>query len=186
MEDEDYTKYYDILELHQDASLSDIKRAYRHLKDLYSTDSIVTSPLTDEFPEDNRKEVIDLIEEAYRKLVKRFQRRGLEKGPGETAPLLHAGDILEFTETVESYTGPVLKSLREKMGIELHDISLATKIRSQYLEAIELEQFGSLPPEIYTRGFVIEYARYLSLNPDRVAHDVMLRYKEWKDRKEDG
>ncbi|HDO22476.1 MAG TPA: helix-turn-helix domain-containing protein, partial [Nitrospirae bacterium] len=55
----------------------------------------------------------------------------------------------------------------------LNDISLTTKIRFQYLVDIELERFESLPPEVYTRGFVMDYAKCLSIDPKRAADDFL-------------
>ncbi|UCG79226.1 MAG: helix-turn-helix domain-containing protein [Nitrospirota bacterium] len=77
----------------------------------------------------------------------------------------------------------MLRQIRERHGVEISDISLATKIRSLYLECIEKEKYESLPPEVYTRGFVVDYARFLQLDPERVAKDYMARFREWREGK---
>ncbi len=69
MSREEYHKYLEILELGPDASLVEIKKSYLHLKRLYSTDSIVISPIAEEFPEEKRKEILQQIEGAYTKLL---------------------------------------------------------------------------------------------------------------------
>ena len=159
--------------------MSDVKRAYSHLKELYSTESIVTSPIIDEFSEDNRQEILDQIEDARIKLMEYFQDRVAESENKKVSSIEVNKLDAEF-KNIESFTGEILKQVRERMGIELSDIALATKIRSQYLEDIEREKFKALPPEVYTRGFVVDYARYLQLDPERVARDYMSRYKEWR------
>ena len=59
-------------------------------------------------------------------------------------------------------------------------MAVFTKIRKQYFEDIEREKFSSLPAEVYLRGYVMEYAKYLSLDPVKVAEDYLNRYREWK------
>ncbi len=58
-----------MLELDPDASLAEIKKSYLHLKRLYSTESIVISPIADEFPEEKRRDILHQIEEAYANLL---------------------------------------------------------------------------------------------------------------------
>lgn len=69
MSREDYLRYLDILESGPDASLTEIKKSYLHLKRLYSTDSIAILPIAQEFPEKKRKEILQQIEEAYTNLL---------------------------------------------------------------------------------------------------------------------
>ena len=78
---------------------------------------------------------------------------------------------------MKSFTGGLLKELREKLGINLKDMASFTKIRKQYFEDIEREKFSSLPAEVYLRGYIMEYARYLSLDPEKVANDYIERYR---------
>ncbi|GBE31932.1 hypothetical protein BMS3Bbin05_00837 [bacterium BMS3Bbin05] len=178
--EKDYTKYYQVLEINTDASLSDVKRAYTHLKDLYSTDSIVTFPLSDEFPEYDRVEVLRQIEEAYLMLRKLLEGRSIARDIEDEEMLISYSDDNDCSADVETFSGQVLRQIREKKGIALNDISLTTKIRFQYLVDIELEKFDSLPPEVYTRGFVMDYARCLSIDPKRAADDFMIRLRAWK------
>ena len=139
----------------------------------------------DKFPDDNRNEILDLIEDARRKLTELFEKGGYEKEVAGDASSVSVSRLDSEFENVESFTGEVLSQIRERLGIEISDIAIATKIRATYIESIELEKFDSLPPEIYTRGFVVDYARFLQLDAERVAKDYMGRYKEWRENKGD-
>ncbi|MCK4791687.1 MAG: helix-turn-helix domain-containing protein, partial [Desulfobacteraceae bacterium] len=43
------------------------------------------------------------------------------------------------------------------------------------------EKFDALPPDVYLRGHLINYANYLMLNPKKVAGEYMARYRSWKE-----
>lgn len=60
--------------------------------------------------------------------------------------------------------GRVLRQRREELGLTLRDVQAATKIRLRYLEALERGDTGTLPPDVYARGFVRAYAAYLGLD----------------------
>ena len=95
-------------------------------------------------------------------------------------PSIANSNIKDFLANITTFSGPILKMIREKLMVELKDIANFTKIRKQYFENIELERFEALPTEVYLRGYVVEYARYLSLDPAGVADDYLARYKAWK------
>lgn len=180
MTKEDYRKYFEILELNVNASLLEIRNAYLHLKRLYSTDSIVTSPIMDEFPEDNREEILRQVEEAYTKLLSLFEEDEDEADYKEQLPAAFDDELKREIAEIDAFDGHILRKIREKLGIGLHDIALHTKIRLKYLENIESEQFDSLPPEVYLKGFVADYAKNLSLDPQKVVKDYMNKYNAWK------
>lgn len=64
--------------------------------------------------------------------------------------------------------GKVLKDEREKMGLSLNDIAVATKINPRILKALEEGQKETLPPRSFVRGFIRSYATYLKLKPDPI------------------
>ena len=68
---------------------------------------------------------------------------------------------------VESLTlGEKLIKLRSQYRMSLADISKATRIQVKYLEALESGDHRGLPAEVYVRGFLRSYARYLGLEDD--------------------
>lgn len=63
----------------------------------------------------------------------------------------------------------ILKDEREKRGLSLDDVVAATKIRKNFIVAIEEGKFSSLPSEAYAMGFVKNYGEFLGIAPDRAA-----------------
>ncbi len=181
MIEKDYQKYVEVLELTPDASLSEIRKAYVCLKELYSMGSIATLPLEDEIPENYKKEILQNIEEAYAMLVNFLENEKKNPGPNGKA-CLRDNDLQKTISNRKTFNGKALRRIRKKLNIDLHEIALATCIRKHYLENIELEKYDALPPEVYVRSYVTSYAECLSLNPGKVANDYMTRYKEWKNR----
>ena len=56
-----------------------------------------------------------------------------------------------------------LKKIRISSGLEIGDISRATCITTRYIRAIEEGDFSEIPGDIYTRGYIKEYAKYLGV-----------------------
>ena len=56
-----------------------------------------------------------------------------------------------------------LKKIRISTGLEIDDISRATCITTRYIRAIEEGDFSEIPGDIYTRGYIKEYAKYLGI-----------------------
>ena len=166
-----FNKYFELLEVSPGASLPEVRKAYRHLKELYSTDSIATLPLREEMSDARRREILDQIEEAYQGLTASYKE-------GRVVPEI---DKMEVLADITVFSGQALRLIRERLSIDLHDVALATKVQIKHLEDIEAEHYDALPPGVYTRGFVISYARYLSLDTNKVADDYMKRYHAWKE-----
>ena len=68
-----------------------------------------------------------------------------------------------------SKTGAELKRRRLSLHLSLTQVELATKIRGKYLTAIETGDYSSLPNNVYSRGFVHQYASHLGLDGQSIA-----------------
>src|SRR5512139_971744 len=68
--------------------------------------------------------------------------------------------------------GSYLRTVREARNIDLREAAQQTRISINYLKAIEEEDFSKLPGEVFVKGFLKSYARFLQLNED----EVMARY----------
>jgi cytoskeleton protein RodZ len=56
-----------------------------------------------------------------------------------------------------------LKEIRTSSGLEIGDVARATCITSRYLKAIEDGDYSQIPADIYARGYIREYAKYLGV-----------------------
>jgi transcriptional regulator with XRE-family HTH domain len=64
--------------------------------------------------------------------------------------------------------GELLKEARQNKGASLEEIEEEIRIRKKYLQALEEEDFSIMPPEVYVKGFLRNYAIYLGLDPEEV------------------
>lgn len=72
--------------------------------------------------------------------------------------------------------GKYLRDAREAMGIDIREAAQLTRISVNYLNALEEEDFSKLPGEVFVKGFLKSYGRYLHLEET----EVMKRYTELK------
>src|SRR4051812_5218698 len=67
--------------------------------------------------------------------------------------------------------GERLEEARKKKGISIREAAEATKIRGDYLQKFESNDFDIGLTEIYTRGFLRSYAAFLKIQSDRILND---------------
>lgn len=61
--------------------------------------------------------------------------------------------------------GKKLKDLRQSKDFSLAQVSHSTKIRTEYLEAIERDDFTKFDSHVYAKGFIRNYALFLGTDP---------------------
>ena len=61
--------------------------------------------------------------------------------------------------------GEALRRARIDRGLSVADIEAALRVRARYVEALETDDFASLPPLVYTRVLIRDYARLVGLDP---------------------
>lgn len=168
----------DILELKPDATAAEARAAYLHLKELYTEGSIATHPLDDEITGEKRKIILWNIEDAYSRILKHFSAQD------NPLALSASAEAPKVVPEKPSYDGPfegaVFKALREQRGASFKEVEAVTKVTSSYIEYIEMENYKELPEEVFVRGYVISYAKFLKLDHEQVAKEYMERYREWK------
>jgi hypothetical protein len=59
--------------------------------------------------------------------------------------------------------GRLLRSAREAKGITYEEIEIALFISKKSLRAIESGDWNALPPTVYVRGYVAQYASFLGI-----------------------
>jgi flagellar biosynthesis protein FlhG len=193
--------HYELLEVPPTASFEDIRRANRRIRDIYGAESIAISGLYDPASLEAVHRRLDL---AYTTLMDAAKRKEYDfelfpdgvpmpvappAGAPGTGPAVPARtpkpddsvnvvrpampDLSPHTE----FTGPLLRQIREAVGVELREIAERSKIGMAYLQALEAELFAKLPAPVYVRGFLAEYARALGLDAERVKQTYLARYK---------
>ncbi len=62
--------------------------------------------------------------------------------------------------------GETLVAARRQQGVALSDAAAETRVRESYLAALEEEDFAALGGDVYVKGFLRNYARFLGLQPE--------------------
>jgi len=70
--------------------------------------------------------------------------------------------------------GRTLRETRERLGLTLEEAERSIRIRASRLEVLERGEFDSLPSEAQARGFLHNYAEFLSIEPE----ELLRRYDE--------
>lgn len=69
--------------------------------------------------------------------------------------------------------GDGLRAAREEQGRTIEEASRATRVRADYLRALEEERFDRIGGDVYAKGFLATYARWLGLD----AEPLLERYR---------
>jgi flagellar biosynthesis protein FlhG len=184
---------YAVLGVTRSASDEEIRRAYKRQREIYATGGLATVSVLDgdQLAVAQRK-----LDEAYDTLLDPVRRRAydLSTFPSQepdgvmsartTRPAVAAEQLMLQRELQREigpdteFTGPLLRKVRESLGMELAEISARTKIARAHLEALEEERYADLPALVYTRGFLGELAKQLRLDPMQVQKTYLRRLRE--------
>jgi len=180
--------FYDALGVAPQASREQIEKAHRFCLEMYKEGALATYSLLEPGDAEAARRRIHL---AFETLCDPERRREYDLSLGLT-PSVHAVLPVALAETGSSNEAPSsasgetllpagpllgadLRRLRESRGISLREIAVSSKIGLRFLEYIEEDRFGLLPPAVYLRGFLLEYARVLGVDPRRMADAYMAR-----------
>ena len=169
----------------EETSRSELRAQYRRLWEGYRRESAISDVL---FNEEDRAAIIAELEQTYRALQMALEDQpaaNLGNGSQPSQSLVGPGavprepshekddgfetesDPLSCSEIEsENHCGEVIRQQRQREDMSLREISLRTRIRLRYLEAIEKMEVELLPPTIYLRGYLREIARILDLRVD--------------------
>jgi flagellar biosynthesis protein FlhG len=195
---------YEVLEIDPGASEEEIRRAYKRMREMYAAESMVVAGLYT--PE--RLDVVQArIDEAYDTLLDAEQRKLYDVNlfpegiPTRSPTPMPPGLIpvspaspppsdealpakVEIPQpTIDAnteITGELLKRLREARQVDLVEISQRSKVSVQHLRSIEDENWAAMPAQVYLRGFLVEIARFLRLDPQHVTRSYLTRYQKAK------
>jgi cytoskeletal protein RodZ len=67
-----------------------------------------------------------------------------------------------------AFKGKDLSVFRQRRGVTIEEIANRTKISSQYLRAIEDEDFSKLPGGVFNVSYIRQYAAAVGFDPSRL------------------
>ncbi|MCA9386057.1 helix-turn-helix domain-containing protein [Candidatus Dojkabacteria bacterium] len=71
-------------------------------------------------------------------------------------------------EYLQEQVGEKLRQKRKELGKSLLDVEVETKIKQKYIKALEEGAYEVFPAEVYIKGFLKNYAKFLELNPELI------------------
>lgn len=202
--------YYEILDINPTSHIEEVHSAYRIAVNTYNADnSAMYSLLTSEECKDilNKiEEAYSVIGDPEKKIqydnTKGFELNQIKSpkqdesfsyGQKENLSISKTAIRSKFSlsyktdenfekqiESTESFTGDFLKTIREYKSVTLERMSDLTKVSKTHLKHIEEDMIEKLPADVYTRGFVFQYAKALKLNPELVSTSYMQHTRELK------
>ncbi len=66
--------------------------------------------------------------------------------------------------------GEFFRQVRETKGLTIDEVASKTRIRTDFIRALEDGNFAKLPDQVFARGFVRSYARSLGLDEEDAIH----------------
>ena len=177
---------WELLGVTPDASVDEIRSAYSALEQAFAPGSLALYSVADR---EEQTKLQRQLQVAYQRLLRAagatepprppepvppppFQPAVTEPVPGpQPATAARATTppaIVATVNTSGDVTGEDLRAVREAWGLTLDVIAKRTRVPRDRLADIENDSFGTLPARVFTRGFVMAYARELRLDPDLV------------------
>lgn len=90
------------------------------------------------------------------------------------------------TKSIRTTTlGDRLRLARVRKNYELKDVEEATKVRMRYLEALERDDYESLPAQVYAIGFLERYCDFLHLSRDKYTLEFKRMFAAWQSMQKD-
>lgn len=72
--------------------------------------------------------------------------------------------------TPQPSIGEQLRNARQAHGLSLSQVAAVTRIRQQYLQALEDNRYDDLPSQVQARGFLRAYANYLNMDAESLVN----------------
>ena len=157
--------YKDILDISSEYTEYELDLAYKNAKNIFSRKNYLLSEMLSEI------EIIELSKlasEAYEAL--RFKNKGhyIKSSFKKNIKLEHK------IKNQKVFDGAFLKLVRNYKNITIEELSNFTKIKKEFLKAIEENNLSRLPSsKIYCKGFVYQYAKALNLDPYKVTSSYL-------------
>jgi len=80
-------------------------------------------------------------------------------------------------DSTESGFGNAFISAREQMGLSQREVAEELKLAWKTIESLESEDFESLPPYVFVRGYVKSYSKLVGIDADEMASKLVSFYQ---------
>lgn len=87
----------------------------------------------------------------------------------------------EILKLAESVDGAFLRKAREYKVVSVDEVMEFTKLSRRYVEALENDDLNRLPAPVYVRGFVVQYAKSLQLDANKIAASYMRNFQSLRE-----
>ena len=203
----DNLNYYELFEIPPNATHNEIQIAYELAKKTYNSDSIATYSLFDTdsrqhildrieeafsvLSDDNKRNQYQMKLGFTTQFPLHPTSQLVESNPKEISPEEAPSSSERLSTSVEipvkkkadllrqEINGKFLQERREQRGIPLQEIANKTRISISYLQFIEKDRFDGLPAIVYLHGYLTQYVKMLSLDPEIVVQRYLMRYEAW-------
>ena len=68
--------------------------------------------------------------------------------------------------------GAQLAARRGELGLSIEQVAAATRVRPEYLRALEADRFDNLPAPVFLKGYLRTYATHLGLDPEKLLAEL--------------
>lgn len=200
--------FYQVLEIAQNAPHQEVVKAYHRAKEAYAADSPALYTMFTKEEANELRNLIEEAFQILGNQTKRrdYDQRLLNRGPqqGGVGPIevrqaklaetsnykateLPNKSALAYTVDTEFereivaqslFDGAFLKKVRLYKKLSIEHLSKETRVSRSYLNAIEADDFASLPAPVFLRGFVMQFAKHLGLDQNVVSVSYMSRIKK--------
>jgi flagellar biosynthesis protein FlhG len=154
------------------AGLEEVRCAYQRQRDLWGEGSLATYSLLEE---GDRAALLAEVEAAWERV-----RRALETVPEPAAAKVAPPPAAELSLPDPAVSpGAYLRAHRLRRGMTLEQVAVVTKIHPSTLDRLEREELHLMPPPVYVRGFVIQFARTVGVDdPEGLAARFLARLEK--------
>lgn len=191
MRQDSFYDYYELLGIPMAAPRQDVLAAYNKMRLLYGNPQ---SNASEFFSEQELQELKEILEEgfkllshplkrtAYNEALKKVYPEKYSRSPQMTATASASATRASGSLPLGSdFDGFFLRQIREQMNVSLDELSDVTRIKPHYLNALEQNDYGSLPAPVFVRGFVSQVAKVYGLDEKKICDAYMNRLKESRD-----
>ena len=167
---------FSCLGLSPEATMHDVEKSFRELRNLYSEDTLATYSLLDDAA---RQQKLEALQEAYDNILQsRQQSSKADNNCGKDGIEEDSDAQISVDANPEEAPGLFLKQTRKASGVSLREMADRTKIGTFHLQSIEEQNFEALPAPVYLRGFLREMTRMLKISDaDTLIANFMALYQ---------